>query len=619
MRLFPRKAEHSDVITITDVAERIPNLLKKLPHVVHGLILANDTRPNKPTGFGVEFEKAVNANPYGIALYYRDLQITYTQFNEWANRIAHYLLGQGIKKGDVIALFMENRPELLVCSLAFAKIGAIAALVNCSQTGKGLTHSINLVSPKMIIVGDELKASVEDVRGTLNLGADQFFWFADCDTRKPSLDSKANPVPKGYQDLSAKIVGEPKFNPPTSHHVFHNDGLFYIYTSGTTGLPKAVVFKHGRWMKGYGTFGHIMNLNKDDIMYVTLPFYHATAMVVCWSAVIAGAGGLAIRRKFSAREFWQDVRRYNATAIGYVGELCRYLMDTPATPNDHKNRVTKMVGNGMRANIWHDFKQRFGIKEVFELYGSSEGNVGFSNIFNFENTVGFSPVPYAIVRYDQENGKPVLNKKGFMIKVDKGESGLLIGEITKSAPFDGYTDPEKNKATILEGVFKKGDRYFNTGDLVRDLGFRHAQFVDRLGDTFRWKGENVSTTEVENSIADHSNISEAVVYGVEIPNTNGRAGMCAITPHTGVEMDYAELLCFFKKEMPAFAIPVFLRIQAQVETTGTFKYQKTNLKKEAFDPSQTTDPLLVWLPGTDTYVPVTAEIFSGIQNGAYRF
>jgi citronellyl-CoA synthetase len=588
MRLLTRKAEHSDVITVTDVAERIPKLLKKLPHMVQGLILANDTRPDKPMGFGYEFERATRENPYGIALYYRDVQYTYTQFNEWANRIAHYLLSCGIKKGDVITVLIENRPELLVTSLACAKVGAIAALVNCSQTGKSLIHSVNLVNPKMLIVGDELKASVNEVKDSLELEANQFYWFADEDTRKPR-SSETAAVPAGYQDLAERIADQPRFNPPCSHHVFHGDGLFYIYTSGTTGLPKAVVFKHGRWMKGYGTLGFIVNLNKDDVLYATLPFYHATAMVVCWSAVIAGNAGMAIRRKFSAREFWPDVRRYNATAIGYVGELCRY------------------------------FKQRFGIDEVFELYGSSEGNVGFSNIFNFENTVGFSPVPYAIVRYDQENGEPVLNKKGFMTKVKKGESGLLIGEITKNSPFDGYTDPEKNKATILEGVFKKGDRYFNTGDLVRDLGFRHAQFVDRLGDTFRWKGENVSTTEVENHVADHEAICEAVVYGVEIPNTNGRAGMCAITPHPEAEVDYAELLSFFKKCMPAFAVPVFIRVQAQVETTGTFKYQKTNLKKEAFDPSQTQDPLFVWLPGTTTYVLVTDDIYSGIQSGAYRF
>ncbi len=618
MSLFTRKRKeaHSDVITITDVAERIPSLLKKLPHVAHGLVLANDSRPTKPTGFGVEFEKATRSNPYGIALYYKDTQFTYTQFNEWANRIAHYFLSQGIKKGDVIALFIENRPELLVCSLACAKVGAIAAMVNCSQTGKGLTHSINLVKPKLIIVGDELIAPIEDVRSTLELEADQFLWLADADTRKPNPQIKA---PAGYQNLSDKFASQPRFNPPSSHDVFHQDGLFYIYTSGTTGLPKAVVFKHGRWMKGYGTFGHIMNLNKDDIMYVTLPFYHATAMVVCWSAVIAGSSGLAIRRKFSAREFWSDVRRYDASAIGYVGELCRYLMDAPLDSADRKHRVTKMVGNGLRASIWHDFKKRFGVEEVFELYGSSEGNVGFSNIFNFENTVGFSPVPYAIVRYDQEKNEPVLNNKGFMIKVKKGESGLLIGKITKSSPFDGYTDPEKNKATILENVFTKGDSYFNTGDLIRDLGFRHAQFVDRLGDTFRWKGENVSTTEVENCVSDFPAISEAVVYGVEIPGTNGRAGMVAITPTPDTEVDYTELLTFFKGSMPAYAVPVFIRVQAQMETTGTFKYQKNNLKKEAFDPSQTTDPLLVWLPGTTCYTEITAEIFEGIQIGQYRF
>lgn len=617
MSLFTRKAEHSDVITATEVAARIPNLLKKLPHVIKGLMLANDTSPDKAMGFGCEFERATRENPYGIALYYKDVQYTYTQFNEWANKIAHYLLSSGIKKGDVITVLIENRPELLVTSLACAKVGAIAALVNCSLTGKSLIHSVNLVKPKMLIVGDELKASIDEVKASLELEENQFYWFADEDTRKPR--GPETNVPAGYQDLGEKIVDEPRFNPPCSHNVYYGDGLFYIYTSGTTGLPKAVVFKHGRWMKGYGTLGFLMDLNKDDILYATLPFYHATAMVVCWSAVIAGNAGLVIRRKFSAREFWSDVRRYDATAIGYVGELCRYLMDTPPNPNDHKNRVTKMVGNGMRANIWHDFKQRFGVEEVFELYASSEGNVGFSNIFNFENTVGFSPVPYAIVKYDQEKGEPVHDKKGFMIKVKKGESGLLIGEITKTAPFDGYTDPEKNKATILEGVFKKGDRYFNTGDLVRDLGFRHAQFVDRLGDTFRWKGENVSTTEVENHVADYEGVSQAVVYGVEIPNTNGRAGMCAITLHADVKVDYAELLSYLKKVMPAFAVPVFLRMQAQVETTGTFKLQKTTLKKEAFDPSLTTEPLLVWLPGTDTYTPVTAEIFAGIQNGAYRF
>jgi citronellyl-CoA synthetase len=225
MRLLTRKAKHSDVITATDVAERIPKLLKKMPHMIHGLILANDTRPNKPMGFGFEFERATRENPYGIALYYLDVQYTYTQFNEWANKIAHYLLSCGIKKGDVITVLIENRPELLVTSLACAKVGAIAALVNCSQTGKSLIHSVNLVKPKMLIVGDELKASVNEVKDSLELEPNQFYWLADEDTRKPR-SSVTKPVPAGYQDLAELIIDQPRFNPPCSHHVFHGDFIF---------------------------------------------------------------------------------------------------------------------------------------------------------------------------------------------------------------------------------------------------------------------------------------------------------------------------------------------------------------------------------------------------------
>ena len=313
------------------------------------------------------------------------------------------------------------------------------------------------------------------------------------------------------------------------------------------------------------------------------------------------------------------MRKFNASSIGYVGELCRYLAEVPAKPEDRAHRVTKMVGNGMRPNIWGSFKQRFGIDEVYELYASSEGNIGFSNIFNFDNTVGFSPLPYAIVKYDKENETPVRNKDGFLMKAARGEAGLLIGKITDRTPFDGYTDPAKNESCIMQNVFEIGDRYFNTGDLVRDIGFRHAQFVDRLGDTFRWKGENVSTTELENLICSIPEIAEAVVYGVEIPNTNGRAGMAAITPHDGMTIDFKELLSGFKKEMPAYAIPVFLRLQQLMETTGTFKYQKNNLKKENYDPALAKEPLYVWLPNTDSYQPLTTEIWQNIQDKAYRF
>ena len=607
----------TDIITVGDVATRLPNFITKVPHILSGLKQAYLRTPASPTGLGIAFEKAVKRNPQGIALLFEDQSYSYRALNEWANQIAHYYLSLGAKKGDVIAVMVENRPELIATIVALAKIGVTIALVNTSQVGKVLAHSINLVNPIAVIAGEEVRAAIDEARPELKVPQDRFHWFADQETRK-----HAGTAPKEYVNLAQQIDQFPKFNPSTTRTVTGKDGLFYIYTSGTTGLPKAVIFTHSRWTLAYGTYGHILNLGKDDVMYVTLPLYHATGVVVCWCGVIAGSATLAVRRKYSTSAFWKDVQKFNASAIGYVGELCRYLIDAPTTELDRAHRVTKMIGNGMRPNIWGKFKERFGVQEVLELYASSEGNVGFSNIFNFDNTVGFSPTPYAIVEFDKEKNELVRDKKGHCKKVKTGEVGLLIGKITSRSPFDGYTDPEKNKSVILKDVFTKGDSYFNTGDLVRDIGFRHAQFVDRLGDTFRWKGENVSTTEVENMVCEYDKIAEAVVYGVEIPNTNGRAGMAAITLVDGEELNEADLSAMvnvFKKCLPSYAIPVFLRVQAKVETTGTFKYQKNKLKEDAFNPAKTSERLLVLLPGATAYCDVNAEIFNNIQSYQYRF
>ncbi|MFN0297236.1 long-chain-acyl-CoA synthetase [Acinetobacter albensis] len=607
----------SDLIKLTDVATKLPKLINKVPHLLSGLKQAYLRTPTTATGLGIAFEKAVKHNPHGMALLFEEQKFSYQALNEWANQIGHFYLSLGARKGDVIAVMVENRPELLATVIALAKIGVTTALVNTSQTAKALTHSINLVKPIAVIAGEECRAAIEEVRSDLNVGTDRFHWFADQPTRVES-----GTAPKGWSNLAEKIDHFPKFNTPTTHTVQGKDGLFYIYTSGTTGLPKAVIFTHSRWTLAYGTYGHVLNLNKNDVMYVTLPLYHATGIVVCWCGVIAGHATLALRRKFSTSSFWKDVQKFDASAIGYVGELCRYLMDAPTSENEQRHRVKKMIGNGMRPNIWDKYKARFGVEEILELYASSEGNVGFSNVFNFDNTVGFSPTPYAIVEFDKESNSPVKDAKGWCKKVKKGDVGLLIGKITRRSPFDGYTDPEKNKSVIMKDVFKHGDSFFNTGDLVRDIGFRHAQFVDRLGDTFRWKGENVSTTEVENAVSEYEKIAEAVVYGVEIPNTNGRAGMAAITLSEGTtltEQDLQQMATQFKKCVPAYAVPVFLRIQKQVETTGTFKYQKNKLKEQSFDPNKNDERLLVLLPNATGYCDLTPEIFSNIEAYQYRF
>ena len=279
-----------------------------------------------------------------------------------------------------------------------------------------------------------------------------------------------------------------------------------------------------------------------------------------------------------------------------------------------------MIGNGLRPSIWAEFKQRFNIKEVYEFYASSEGNIGFSNIFNFENTVGFSPMEYDIIKYDKEKNQPVKDDRGYCVRSELGEPGLLIGKITDKTPFDGYTDPEKTKDVIMENVFGSGDRFFNTGDLMRNIGFKHAQFVDRLGDTFRWKGENVSTTEVESIMADQDLISEAIVYGVEVTGTNGRAGMAAITLADGSKCDDSSLKELFdslKVELPAYAVPLFLRIQKQVERTGTFKYSKNKLKEEGFDPSKCSERLIFANPNGE-FADIDAKVFDAIESGEYR-
>ena len=606
-----------DLIGIADVAAKIPAFISKVPNLLSGLKQAYLRTPNTPAGLGIAFEKAVKRNPEGFALYFEDQKYTYNELNEWANQIGHYYLSLGAKKGDVIAVMIENRSELVATIVGLAKIGVTSALVNTAQVGKVLTHSINLVKPIAVIVGEECRQAVQDVRDDLTVAADRLHWFADQATR---ID--AGKAPKGFINLAETIDQFPKFNTPTTASVKGKDGLFYIYTSGTTGLPKAVIFTNSRWTLAYGTYGHVLNLNKDDVMYVTLPLYHATGTVVCWCGVIAGSATLALRRKFSTSSFWKDVQKFDASAIGYVGELCRYLMDAPVSELEKGHRVKKMIGNGMRPNIWDKFKERFGVEEVLELYASSEGNVGFSNVFNFDNTVGFSPTPYAIIQFDKEKNEAVRDAKGWCKKVKKGEVGLLVGKITRRSPFDGYTDAEKNKSVVMKDIFKHGDSFFNTGDLVRDIGFRHAQFVDRLGDTFRWKGENVSTTEVENMVSEYEKIAEAVVYGVEIPDTNGRAGMAAITLTDAAELneeDCSAMVNLFKKSLPAYAVPVFLRIQKQVETTGTFKYQKNKLKEQAFDPKQTDDRLLVLLPNATAYCDLTPEIYANIQAYKYRF
>lgn len=604
-----------DTISPLHFIARLPHTLPRVPRMLRGLYYTAIRNRDKTLSLGWALEQSARRFPDRPAVMDLQRSVSYAGFNAWANRLARALEKQGVGHGGVVAVMMENRLEILAVLAALAKLGAIGALVNTAQRGQVLAYSLNLVKPGHYVIGEELQQAFDEVEAELNdLQAERRFWLADRDTLQD-----AGTAPEGWQNLARLATEESSENLPQTAQVRMKDACFYIYTSGTTGLPKASVMSHGKWIKAYGGFGHSgLGLTDQDVLYLTLPCYHNNAVTVCWSAALAGGAAIALRRKFSASAFWKDVRHFRATCFGYIGELCRYLLNQPICPEEKNNSLTCMIGNGLRPSIWNEFKERFGIERITEFYASSEGNIGFTNVFNFDNTVGFTPATYAIVRYDLDSEQPVRNKKGFMIKAKKGEPGLLISEISPKWPFDGYTDPSKSEAAIFRNVFKQGDAWFNTGDLMRDIGCKHAQFVDRLGDTFRWRGENVSTTEVENVLGAWPGVEDAVVYGVEVPGADGRCGMAALRLKAGDAFDPVGLAAHLRQQLPAYAVPLFVRLLAEVETTGTFKYKKTDLKRQAYDPGQTADPLFVLLPDAAGFQPLEAARHAELARGECR-
>ena len=605
----------ADLISPFRFLAHLPQHLPRVPRMLRGLYYAGIRNREKNLSLAWALQRAAARHPERPALMDENRQLSYHAFNAWANRLAWTFKAEGVSHGDVVAVMMENRLELLAILAALSKLGAVGALINTTQRGKVLAHSFNLVKPGFLVIGDELHGVFDEIADQLHTPCTRRYWIADRDCL-----SDAGQAPDGWLNLMQLAAAQAEDNPPDSLRVRMKDACFLIYTSGTTGLPKASIMSHGKWIKAYGGFGHSgLTLSEHDVLYLTLPCYHNNAVTVCWSAALAGGAAIALRRRFSASAFWSDVARYQATCFGYIGELCRYLLNQPVHPAEQGNSLRCMIGNGLRPSIWSEFKQRFGVEQITEFYASSEGNIGFTNVFNFDNTVGYTPATYAIVRYDLENDRPIQGNKGFLQKADKGEAGLLISEISAKWPFDGYTDPAKSEAAILRDVFKKGDAWFNTGDLMRDIGCKHAQFVDRLGDTFRWKGENVSTTEVENVLGAFPGVEDAVVYGVEIPGTNGRCGMAALRLAQGFELDGAALGTHLDARLPAYAAPLFVRLLGEVETTGTFKYKKADLKQAGYDPRQVDGPLFVRLPSSTNFEPLDDELHAAIARQVYRF
>lgn len=560
----------------------------------------------------------VRKHPNDIDYIFEGQELSWKAFDKLVDGYAFLFLSEGFNSTDSVALMVENRLEFLVILFALNRIGIAPGLINTSLTGQGLAHCVNEIDACRFIFGSEVEKLVAEVADQLEHVGNQDFYI----------------VPDGNEsELGghpwAKVLAKPDNDAvrPEIKSLVRNDATCcYIFTSGTTGLPKASKISHDRWFKaslGFKLFS--IKTKRTDRYYLCLPLFHGNALFVgIGSAVLAGAS-VFLRRKFSASNFLQEARTYQTNTFIYIGELCRYLLHTKQSADDWDNPIVKCAGNGLKPEIWDEFKSRFGLNRIGEFYASTEGNVAFMNYFNKSQTIGISPASFKLAKYDVLNDELVMDKHGFCIEVERGEPGLLLSEVNKFIPFEGYTRPEDTENKLVRNAFKKGDVYFNTGDLIKkvDVGFSfgisHYQFVDRIGDTFRWKGENVSTNEVEAALNAFSDVKHSNVYGVEIPHTNGKAGMAAIVLKNGADgsaaIDIDALSDYIATEFPAYARPVFVRILEAMETTGTFKMLKGDLRKQGFDPGGYQDKTYVLLPNESRYSMLDSATYQKIMNG----
>lgn len=568
-------------VSALDIGFGALNFLTDLPSVGKRLFdLALLTKSSKKS-IGLIFEQATKDYPDNVFIRTEQQTLTYKAANERANQIARALIALNVRKGDVVALMSENSAELLLAVLGAVKLGAVAALINNNQQGKVLSHSVGLVKPKVLLLGASCVGTVE---GLVQSGDPSFSAL-----QALSLDQPSQKV--WLSNFSNLVEQQNTGNLAGTSQIIASSAAFYIFTSGTTGLPKASIMSHYRWLQAMSGMSSVVRLQPDDVFYCCLPLYHNNALTVSLGVVLSAGACLALDVKFSASRFWQRVRQFEATAFCYIGELLRYLMNQPRSMNDCNHSVRLILGNGLRPEIWTAFENRFGIHDIYEFYGASESNLGFMNAFGLRETVGFSPIPYEIIECDPDTEMPVRNARGFAKKVGRGQVGLLVSRVTERRPFDGYTDATANEKKLLRNLFKPGDCWFNSGDLVRRQGWQHIQFVDRLGDTFRWKGENVATSEVEGVLSQVDWIEHGAVYGVQVEGADGRAGMAAVTLKPGCVFDGVALARFLFEQLPRYAVPLFVRITLDAQTTGTFKYQKVQLKNEGYDCTKTNDPM----------------------------
>jgi fatty-acyl-CoA synthase len=536
--------------------------------------------------------------------------LTYLELAERARRYSRWALAQGMAKGDVVGLLMPNRPEYLAIWLGVTRVGAVVALLNTNLAGQSLARCIQTASVKHIIVDAELADALDSALPHITAPPQAWIHGGGCGIDEKIESFSSAPLEAG--ELPEITI---------------EDRALCIFTSGSTGMPKAANVSHARVMQWGLWFAGMTEAQPGDRLYNCLPMYHSVGGVLAPGAMLVAGGSLVVREKFSTSQFWNDIDRWECTAFQYIGELCRYLLHSRFAEKETAHRLRLACGNGLAAGVWEEFQQRFRIPQILEFYAATEGGLSLFNVQGKPGAIGHIPsylahrFAPALVAFDYEQGEPIRDENGFCIRCGVNEPGEAIGKVqndpqSAGSRFEGYTNPAETEQRILRDVFAEGDAWVRTGDLMRQDEKGFFYFVDRVGDTFRWKGENVATSEVAQEICAFEGILHASVYGVAVPGTEGRAGMAAVVSERA--LDLGALHRHLDERLPAYARPLFLRLRPQAQVTGTFKYAKTDLVRQGFNPGQCADPLYFNHPELQAYVALDEPLYDSILSGAIR-
>lgn len=553
-------------------------------------------------------------------LIYNGCHFSYQAVDEKANQYAEVFIQRGLRAGDVCAMAMENRPDFFFCWFALAKIGVTTAFINYHLTGKPLLHALQSTGAKAVVVGEECLGVFLETEGVEHYPC----WLVP-DAEKPAAGQLPSSIDQSfYPAIDAASVKQP--DRQLRAGVKAEDDMLYIFTSGTTGLPKAARYSHMRWM----TSGDVMQVSlatrPEDVFYCCLPLYHGAAATSVTSTALASGASIVFRRKFSASAFWSDVRDNHVTIFQYIGEICRYLLNKPAQPGDRQHNLRCMLGAGLSKDVWTRWLERFGPIEVFEGWGSTEANAATINLDNHVGSCGRVPfwdkTNLRLLKFDTQTQTHVRDEHGRYVHCQPGEVGEAVGFIVDhpeigAGRFEGYTSAEATEKKILRNVFMDGDAWWSSGDLLRYDEDGYCYFVDRIGDTFRWKSENVSTLEVADALGDFPGMELINIYGVRVPGHEGRAGMAAILMQPGHVFDPQAFHSFACSRVPHYAVPVFVRVSAMADMTSTFKLRKVDLQRQGYNPELFEDPLYIKDDTAQCYVLYSPEALA--RNGLPAF